>query len=91
VSYRKSPFTIIGKPGMNGDLVGKNAKDMRLRHWGDLKAISQGSQGYWTFQCLVCGHTFLLNGNLVRQRDVKGRPNHCPNRSTHAAADACAV
>jgi hypothetical protein len=91
VSYRNSPFAVLGKVTRNGDLVGKNAIDMRLRTWGELEAVSQGSQGYWRFRCIVCAHEFLYKSGVVRRRDRDGRPNHCPLRSAHATTDARTV
>jgi hypothetical protein len=39
---------------------------MREQLWGELRAISQGWQGRWWFECTKAGHRQLLNANSIR-------------------------
>jgi NAD-dependent SIR2 family protein deacetylase len=63
-------------PRSKTGLLGRNAKDMRLRAWGELRAVRQLHGGWWSFQC-EAGHVSRLNGVDVRREDKLGRPAKC--------------
>lgn len=67
---------ILKTPKSPAGLRGRTAVDMRTRQWGELKAISQGHNGFWWFECPK-GHRALRDGSHIRFNDKRGKPAKC--------------
>jgi hypothetical protein len=57
-------------------LRGSNAVDMRTQPWGELRAVEQGWQGRWWFECPK-GHRQLRNATFIRSAAKAGRFPTC--------------